>query len=96
MPYRKRTAEYRSLPASLAQQHNIPDGAFHATLLSVGSGQLRIQTRPVQRKPASISLTPCFTCGILYLRSRFSLVRTPERSCVNVETVESKPSIPNS
>ena len=40
MPYRKRTAEYRSPPASFAQQHDIPDGAFHVTLLSVGSGQL--------------------------------------------------------
>jgi hypothetical protein len=43
MPYRKRTAEYRSPPAPFAQQHDIPDGAFHVTLLSVGSGQLPIQ-----------------------------------------------------
>ena len=49
MPYRKRTAEYRSPPAPFAQQHDIPDGAFHVTLLSVGSGQLPIQTSPLQR-----------------------------------------------
>jgi hypothetical protein len=84
MPYRKRTAEYRSPPAPFAQQHDIPDGAFHATLLSVGSDQLRIRAPLVQRKLASISLTPCFTGGMLYLQWRVSLARSPERSCMTL------------
>src|SRR5919112_1224734 len=37
-PYRKRAAKHRSLPAPFTHQHYVPDGAFHVTLLSVGSG----------------------------------------------------------
>src|SRR5215210_2879483 len=72
-PYRKRAAQYRSPPAPFAYQHDVPDGAFHVTLLSVGSGQLRIQAPPIQREPVSTSLAPCFSYRSLSLKSRYRI-----------------------
>src|ERR671921_534318 len=72
-PYRKRAAQYCSPPAPFTDQHDVPDGAFHVTLLSVGSGQLRIQTPPIQREPVSTSLAPCFSYSALSLKSRYRI-----------------------
>src|SRR5919107_951393 len=72
-PYRKRAAKHRSRPAPFTHQHDVPDGAFHVTLLSVGSGQLRIQTPPIQREPVSTSLAPCFSYSALSLKSRYRI-----------------------
>ena len=50
-------------PAPFAHQHDLPDEAFRATLLSACNGQLPIQASPLQRQPASTSLTPCSSVG---------------------------------
>src|SRR5215218_3475492 len=86
-PYRERTAEYRPPPTLFAHQHNVPDGAFHAILLSVDNGQPRIQAMPLQLQYASTSLAPCFSRGLLSLKSRFRLARAPERKEIDFESV---------
>src|SRR5215218_8722385 len=86
-PYRERTAEYRPPPTLFAHQHNVPDGAFHAILLSVDNGQPRIRATPLQLQHASTSLAPCFSRGLLSLKSRFRLAQAPERKDIDFEAV---------